>query len=116
MDCIIKPIARVSIVNFILSICVDMELESFLETQYKVHRIFTISAVFPRLVDLKPSFSVVNFRIHLLFSQQEIQNGFIMKINLIMHHFIWLILPLFGLIVSDCTFLVGKVRATRTFD
>ena len=88
-------------------------LPNLVDTQFKARHIFTILVEFLLLVDLKQLFWVVNFLIHLLFFRQEILSGFIAKI-LIMGRSIWLILPPSILITLACTFLVDKVRGTRT--
>ena len=119
-DYIIKPLGGVSIDSIItgnMSVKSSdgaRELPNLVDTQFKAHHIFTILVGFLLLVDLKQLFWVVNFRIHLLFSRQEILSGFIAKI-LIMGRSIWLILPTFILITLVCTFLVDKVRGSRTF-
>ena len=90
------------------------ELPNLIDTQFKARHIFTILVEFLLLVDLKQLFWVVNFRIHSQFFRHEILGGLTVKI-LIMRRFIWLISPLFILIILACTFSVDKVRGTWTF-
>ena len=112
-DYIIKPIGGVSS-SSVKNSDGARELPNLVDTQFKARHIFTILVEFLLLVDLKQLFWVVNFLIHLLFFRLEILSGFIVKI-LIMGRSIWLILPPSILITLACTFLVGKVRGSRTF-